>query len=82
MFRPTLRRMAGHANSVHMDPALVKYANMFVKRHEYFRWTPRTAWLTVIYVLAIPAGVTYVAYGTEGKYMMRGKLRGDTIAEF
>ncbi|KAI7516192.1 hypothetical protein KC331_g22169, partial [Hortaea werneckii] len=44
--RPTLARMAGH-DSVHMDPALVKYANMYVKRHEYFRWTPRTAWLSV-----------------------------------
>ncbi|EMC92044.1 hypothetical protein BAUCODRAFT_78715 [Baudoinia panamericana UAMH 10762] len=80
--RPTFRRMAGHADSVHMDPALVKYANMYVKRHEYFRWTPRTAWLTVTYVIAVPSLFLYMAYATDGKYQMRGKLRGDTLAEF
>ncbi|KAK0254649.1 hypothetical protein LTR91_012577 [Friedmanniomyces endolithicus] len=77
-----MRRMAGHADSVHMDPALVKYANMYVKRHEFFRWTPRTAWLTVTYVLAVPAAFLYMGWHTDGKYYMRGKLRGDTIAEF
>ncbi|KXT16266.1 hypothetical protein AC579_476 [Pseudocercospora musae] len=79
--RPSFRRMAGH-NSIHMDPALVKYANMYVKRHEYFRWTPRTAWLTFTYVFAIPAGALYFAWTTDGKWDMRGKLKGDTIAEF
>ncbi|KXL43184.1 hypothetical protein M433DRAFT_1363 [Acidomyces richmondensis BFW] len=74
--------MAGHIDSVHMDPALVKYANMYVKRHEYFRWTPRTAWLTFTYVIAVPSAFLYMAYKYEGKWHMRGKLRGDTIAEF
>ncbi|KAK0312634.1 hypothetical protein LTR01_002293 [Friedmanniomyces endolithicus] len=95
-----MRRMAAHADSVHMDPALVKYAkrpeavedeqtgrtnggaDMYVKRHEFFRWTPRTAWLTVTYVLAVPAAFLYMGWHTDGKYYMRGKLRGDTIAEF
>ncbi|KAK5164478.1 uncharacterized protein LTR77_009684 [Saxophila tyrrhenica] len=79
--RPTLMRMA-HANSVHMDPALVRYANMYVKRHEFFRWTPRTAWITFAYVIAVPSCFLYLAYRTEGKYDLRGKRRGDTIAEF
>ncbi|KAK3699780.1 hypothetical protein LTR37_016289 [Vermiconidia calcicola] len=66
---------------------------MYVKRHEYFRWTPRTAWLSFIYVMAVPAVGLYFAYKTEtyraaadilsqGKYDMRGKRRGDTIVEF
>jgi len=76
---------------------------MYVKRHEYFRWTPRTAWLTVTYVLAVPAAFLYMGWKTDvsvilsgqmkaglgwanarhqGKYYMRGKLRGDTISEF
>ena len=80
---------------------------MYVKRHEYFRWTPRTAWLTFTYVFAIPSLFGYMAWTTEvccprmsnggknlsgwgadacgrvqGKYMLRGKLRGDTIVEF
>ncbi|KAK5116487.1 hypothetical protein LTR62_008036 [Meristemomyces frigidus] len=74
--------MAGHANSVHMDPALVRYANMYVKRHEYFKWTPRTAWLSIVYILAVPAGALWVGWKTDGKWNMRGKLRGDTMAEF
>ncbi|KAI7090842.1 hypothetical protein KC356_g1212 [Hortaea werneckii] len=79
--RPTPARMAGH-DSVHMDPALVKYANMYVKRHEYFRWTPRTAWLSVAYVLAIPGALMYTAYKIDGKWDLRGKRRGDIISEF
>ncbi|KAF2485755.1 hypothetical protein BDY17DRAFT_322570 [Neohortaea acidophila] len=79
--RPSLLRMA-HANTLHMDPALVRYANMNVKRHEYFRWTPRTAWLTFTYVVAIPSSLLYLAYRTDGKYDLRGKWRGDTVAEF
>lgn len=78
---------------------------MNVKRHEYFRWTPRTAWLTFTYVVAIPSSLLYLAYrtdvsflpkrlnrgkriadrcgfGVQGKYDLRGKWRGDTVAEF
>jgi hypothetical protein len=38
---------------------------MYVKRHEYFRWTPRTTWLTFVYVALIPAGFLYLGYRTE-----------------
>ena len=38
---------------------------MYVKRHEYFRWTPRTAWLTFTYVVAVPAAFLYMAYSTD-----------------
>lgn len=98
---------------------------MYVKRHEFFRWTPRTAWLSFVYVVAVPSCFLYLAYRTEvsrdpsslpsaprtvqflgseehdschyvgltsakavlmwssqGKYNLRGKRRGDTIAEF
>ncbi|KAI9850934.1 MAG: hypothetical protein M1838_004820 [Thelocarpon superellum] len=74
--------MAGHNNAVTLDPALVKYANMYVNRHKYFRWTPRTAWLTFAYVVAVPSIVGYLAYSTEGKWEFRGKRRGDLISEF
>ncbi|KAF1343935.1 NADH:ubiquinone oxidoreductase 6.6kD subunit [Delphinella strobiligena] len=74
--------MAGHNNSLNMDPALVKYANMYVKRHEYFRWTPRTAWLSLAYMVIIPGISLYVGYKSDGKYEFRGKRRGDTIKEF
>ncbi|KAM0713436.1 hypothetical protein Q7P37_010398 [Cladosporium fusiforme] len=111
--RPTLAKMAG-GNAVNLDPALVRYANMYVKRHEFFRWTKRTAGLSFAYVIAVPSLFLYMAYQTEavawsrelfhslweedpapdkplqtitdaqtqGKWNLRGKLRGDTIAEF
>lgn len=34
-------------------------------RHKYFRFTPRAARLTFIYVVAIPTFVGYLAYKTE-----------------
>ncbi|KAF2431490.1 hypothetical protein EJ08DRAFT_648759 [Tothia fuscella] len=82
MIQPTLRRMAGHANTLHMDPALVKYANMQVNRYKYFRWTTKTAWITFAYVVAVPSVVGYFAYTTDGKWDLRGKRRGDIISEF
>ncbi|QIW96533.1 hypothetical protein AMS68_002051 [Peltaster fructicola] len=79
--RPTIARMAG-ANSVNMDPALVRYANLYVKRHEYFRWTPKTAWLSFIYIIAVPSALLYAGFATEGKWQLRGKRRGDVLSEF
>lgn len=38
---------------------------MYVKRHEYFRWTPRTAWLTFAYVIAVPSAFLYMGYKNE-----------------
>lgn len=35
---------------------------MYVKRHEYFRWTPRTAWLSLAYMAIIPGISLYAAY--------------------
>ena len=34
-------------------------------RHHYFRWTPRTARITFIYVAVIPSIMGYVAYQTD-----------------
>ena len=38
---------------------------MYVKRHEYFRWTPRTAWLSFVYVVAVPGALLYLGYRIE-----------------
>ncbi|KAF1811507.1 hypothetical protein P152DRAFT_459449 [Eremomyces bilateralis CBS 781.70] len=75
--------MAGHnPPTILLDPALVKYASMSVNRYKYFRWTPRTFGLTLLYVAIIPFGIGYVAYKTDGKWDMRGKRKGDTVSEF
>ncbi|EKD13088.1 uncharacterized protein L3040_007171 [Drepanopeziza brunnea f. sp. 'multigermtubi'] len=75
--------MAGHHNHpIALDPALVKYNNMWINRYKYFRWTGRTAGITFAYVAAFPAFIGYLAFTTDGKWDMRGKRRGDTIVEF
>lgn len=34
-------------------------------RHHYFRWTPRTARITLMYVCVVPAIMGYIAYKTD-----------------
>lgn len=34
-------------------------------RHQYFRWTPRTAKITIMYVAVVPIIFGYVAYKTD-----------------
>ncbi|KAL1305664.1 hypothetical protein AAFC00_007257 [Neodothiora populina] len=72
----------GHNNSLNLDPALVKYNNMHVERYKFFRWTPRTAWLSLVWIGVIPGMALWASYKTEGKYILRGKRRGDTVKEF
>ncbi|KFY30038.1 hypothetical protein V493_02161 [Pseudogymnoascus sp. VKM F-4281 (FW-2241)] len=55
--------MAGPHASI--DPAYIKYNNMIVNRHKYFRWTKRTAFLSFAYVIAVPAFVGYWAFVTD-----------------
>lgn len=38
---------------------------MTVNRHKYFRWTPRTAWLTFAYVVVVPTILGTAGYMTE-----------------
>ncbi|KAF1914524.1 hypothetical protein BDU57DRAFT_549677 [Ampelomyces quisqualis] len=67
---------------IRLDPAIVKWHNMTVNRHKYFRWTKRTAWLTFAYVILVPSILGTAGYMTDGKWEMRGKRRGDMISEF
>ena len=38
---------------------------MSANRWKYFRWTPRTAWITFVYVAVVPSVLGYVGYVTE-----------------
>ncbi|KAK3943011.1 hypothetical protein QBC46DRAFT_338982 [Diplogelasinospora grovesii] len=69
-------------NKMAMDPALVRLGNMSAQRYKYFRWTPRTAWISFMFLGVVPACVGYVAYTTDGKWDLRAKRRGDVISEF
>ncbi|KAL8664239.1 MAG: hypothetical protein Q9202_003189 [Teloschistes flavicans] len=60
-----------------MDPAMVKYANMAKNRYKYFRWTPRTGWLTFAYVAVVPAMFAYLGMWSDvsGESCLFGVLR-------
>lgn len=48
---------------------------MYVKRHEYFRWTPRTAWITFAYVIAVPSAFMYMGWTTDVSTITLSGLR-------
>jgi hypothetical protein len=36
-----------------------------VDRYKHFKWTPRTAWLSILFAVAIPSSLYYVANKTD-----------------
>ncbi|OXV10506.1 hypothetical protein Egran_01730 [Elaphomyces granulatus] len=74
--------MAGPSKSLVLDPAIQKYYELSTNRYKYFRWTPRTAWVTFVYVALVPSIIGYIGYKYDGKFDLRGKRRGDTISEW
>jgi hypothetical protein len=38
---------------------------MQVDRYRHFKWTPRTAWLSILFAIAIPSSLYYVANKTD-----------------
>ncbi|KAJ3497881.1 hypothetical protein NLG97_g1557 [Lecanicillium saksenae] len=69
-----------HLN-VKPDPAYLKLQAMQKNRVQYFRWTPRNARITFMYVAVIPAIMGYIAYKTDGLWDLRAKRKGDTAYE-
>ncbi|KAL2271607.1 hypothetical protein VTJ83DRAFT_978 [Remersonia thermophila] len=64
-----------------MDPALVKLGNMTTNRYKYFRWTKRTAGVTLIYAVIVPGIIGTLAYWNDGLWDFRAKRKGDIIRE-
>ncbi|KAK2762325.1 hypothetical protein FQN54_001335 [Arachnomyces sp. PD_36] len=73
--------MAGPNKNLLLDPAIQKYYELNANKYKYFRYTPRTAWISFVYMIAIPGALGVVAYKTDGMFDMRGKRRGDSILE-
>lgn len=38
---------------------------MSANRWKYFRWTPRTAWISIAYMVAVPAVFGYIGFVTD-----------------
>lgn len=56
---PLYRRVSEMRRKLTID------ADMYVKRHEFFRWNRKTAGLTVLYMAVIPGALYWVARSTE-----------------
>lgn len=65
-----------------MDPAIQKLGTMTTNRVKYFRFTPRTARITFMYVAFVPTLFGILAYQTDGRWDLRAKRKGDLIAEY
>lgn len=52
---------------------------MTTNRHKYFRFNPRTARLTIIYAMVVPAIFGVMAYQTDVSLLTR--LNGSTSAQ-
>ncbi|KAI1469561.1 uncharacterized protein F4812DRAFT_423643 [Daldinia caldariorum] len=48
-----------------MDPGIQKLGQMNTNRHKYFRWTPRTARITFMYMVVVPTVLGVIAYKTD-----------------
>jgi len=48
-----------------IGPVLMSRSDMNANRYKYFRWTPRTAWITFVYVVAVPSVVGYIGFMTD-----------------
>lgn len=68
-------------NKFAVDPAIAKLSNMTANRHNYFRWTPRTARITFMYAVVVPVIIGVIGYKTDGNWDLRGKRKGDLLAE-
>ncbi|KAM7207336.1 hypothetical protein V8F20_002216 [Naviculisporaceae sp. PSN 640] len=69
-------------HKVRYDPAFTKVYNINQNRYRYFRWTPRTAKITFMFVAVVPSIFFAMGYATDGKYDFRAKRRGDDIREY
>lgn len=58
---------------------------MSTNRYKYFRWTPRTALITINYMVVVPTILTVIAYSTEVCTCLRRtflRVTGEWTADF
>lgn len=51
-------------------------------RHKFFRWTPRTARITVMYVAVIPTIMGIIAYKTDVSYLAKDCRERSTLTTY
>lgn len=69
-----------HTNpALHNDGAIDRYAHWRTFYQERFKYTRATGKSTLIFLVAFPALIGYVAYQSEGLFEFAGKRRGESV---
>ncbi|KAI7897752.1 uncharacterized protein BX663DRAFT_444471 [Cokeromyces recurvatus] len=56
------------AEGLKVDPAIERWAHLRENTHLYFGWNKRTTRQTLLWCLAVPVGLTILAYSTDRKW--------------
>ncbi|KAJ1815778.1 hypothetical protein IWW57_000394 [Coemansia sp. S610] len=67
--------MGGHNDTLLRDPAIEEWAWMRQNTHRYFKINRRTAPSLIGMCLVFPALTFYVAYVTQGKFIVEPKVK-------
>ncbi|CDH52603.1 hypothetical protein RO3G_05662 [Lichtheimia corymbifera JMRC:FSU:9682] len=54
------------AHGIKIDPAIERWAHLRENTHLYFAWNKRTTRRSLFWLAAVPVGLTYLAYKTQG----------------
>lgn len=57
--------MAGDHNLLKVDPAIERWAHLRENTHLYFAWNKRNVRAALLWMVAVPVGLTYLAYKTD-----------------
>ncbi|AOW06734.1 NUVM protein [Yarrowia lipolytica] len=66
-------------HALHNDGAIDRYAHWRTFYQERFKYTRATGKSTLIFLVAFPALIGYVAYQSEGLFEFAGKRRGESV---
>lgn len=53
------------AEGLKVDPAIERWANLRENTHLYFKWNKRNTRRTLFWGVAVPVGLTVLAYATD-----------------
>ncbi|KAG0178442.1 hypothetical protein DFQ28_004448 [Apophysomyces sp. BC1034] len=51
-----------------IDPSIERWAHVRENTHLYFNWSKKTTRSTLLWFVAVPVGLTYLAFKTDRKW--------------
>ncbi|GAB5592157.1 hypothetical protein Unana1_07057 [Umbelopsis nana] len=73
--------MAGDHNLLKVDPAIERWAHLRENTHLYFAWNKRNTRAAMLWMVAVPVGLTYLAYKTDRKWDFAGAQSKDELLQ-